>query len=232
MYKYIVKCEQCNREFEFMLKNRIAYKRRFCNDCKIEKRREAGRLGAKTTNFIRSNEEIYNSVKAIIRDEYNVTGRTLTLKEACSLIKMSNKTFTKFSIETGIKFSDIIKELNIMPSGMSKFQKSVLVFTHQIYPDLEIISEKTFDDLINPLTGCKLRVDIYIPSLMLVIECDSKQHDNSEHYFNTVASENGFANCIQTDAIKNEYFSKKSITIVRIPYKRKITKQYILQCLS
>lgn len=232
MYEYNCICEKCGSEYSFCTKNKSHYKRRYCNECLSIQKKKAGMLGAKVTNPNRSSLEVLGMIKNAIRNEYNTSSRTLTTKEVCATVGISTKTFIKASKELGIKYTDIISELEIPPSGLSKFQKSVLIYVHEIYPNHEIISEKTFNGLINPNTGCKLKVDIYIPTLRLAIECDGKQHYHSEHYFNNLATQNGFVNCFMTDNLKNEYFKKELINIIRIPYNRKITKQYIINCLN
>ena len=109
----------------------------------------------------------------------------------------------------------------------SKFSQKVLFLLSEIYQDYKIVEEKTFDNLINPKTGYKLRLDFYIEGLDIAIECDGKQHQEKEHYFNKKVLEQGHTPSYITDKIKEEYCLKNGIKLIRIPYNKNITMDYI-----
>lgn len=125
-------------------------------------------------------------------------------------IGISSKTLTKFSITT--------TEVNQLHgySNSNYFERQVLKYLQSKYPNYTVLREYTFPDLI--YKGL-LRIDFYIPELALAIESDGAQHwDTSHHYY----SEEG----ILRDAIKAEYLKNNNINLIRIPYKRKLSKVY------
>lgn len=61
----------------------------------------------------------------------------------------------------------------------------------------------------------ELSFDFYIPSKNLLIEYDGKQHFEPVEYFGGVEY---FEECTHRDVIKDEYATKFSITLLRIPY--------------
>lgn len=230
MYMLNLKCEKCNKEFIKIVKYK-SYKSRYCDKCLPIIKFEVGQKGALSSNPIRNEDDTFDEFKQTIVSFYNANNRAPTYREVCKEMHISNKTMTKILKAKNSLFSEILNQLNIKNSGLSKFQKSVISIMHEIYPDTEIISEKKFDRLVNPYTGCNLRIDIYIPSLKLAIECNGKQHDDINHYYNKVTINNGNTPCYVTDDIKKQFCISNGIELVIIPYKRIITKKYIEGCL-
>lgn len=113
---------------------------------------------------------------------------------------------------------------------ISKGEEKIRKILNQL--NIQFITQKTFEDCINPDTGHKLLFDFYIPSQNTLIEYDGEQHFNS-------TSEKGFfpqekVKEIQNrDKIKNEWCNQKHITLIRIPYTDydALNKDYLLNLL-
>lgn len=72
-------------------------------------------------------------------------------------------------------------------------------------------TEKTFDDLINPKTGRKLRYDFFIPELNMVIETHGVQHYKPiEHW----QGKEGYEEQVYRDRIKEEYLIENKIKYI------------------
>ena len=68
--------------------------------------------------------------------------------------------------------------------------------------------------------GYPLRIDFYIPELNLFIEADGTQHcDPSNPWYNEYY--------VECDNLKTEYCNKVG-TLIRIPYSKNITTEYVL----
>lgn len=77
--------------------------------------------------------------------------------------------------------------------------------------------EVEFDDLINPNTKYKLRMDFYIPSKNVCIEFDGKQHFEYSEDFDK-GDVTKFEKRQYLDSIKNQYCIDKGIKLIRISY--------------
>lgn len=80
---------------------------------------------------------------------------------------------------------------------------------------INYITQKTFEDCINPKTGYKLRFDFYIPYINLCIEYDGELHYKSVEYF---GGDESLEKNIFLDNIKNEYCKNNNISLIRISY--------------
>lgn len=79
--------------------------------------------------------------------------------------------------------------------------------------------EKIFKSLINPLTGCNLRFDFYIPSRKMLIEYDGIHHTKQLKFVSLETFEAQKAR----DIVKNDWCVSNEYKLVRIPssqYKR------------
>ena len=81
--------------------------------------------------------------------------------------------------------------------------------------NIEFIKEHTFDDLLSPFTGKKLRFDFFIPSSNVVIEFDGEYHftESKWHHRQRPLNEIQFL-----DKFKEEYLLSKNIDVIRIHY--------------
>lgn len=89
--------------------------------------------------------------------------------------------------------------------------------------NINYISEKKFENLRNPFTGKKLRYDIFIPELNLVIEIDGEQHVIPIERFGGLEAlhKNKYR-----DFLKNKYVMNNSLKMFRIPlYDKKLKKK-------
>lgn len=82
-----------------------------------------------------------------------------------------------------------------------------------ISKSIKFEQEKTFDDLINPKTGRKLRYDFYLPEHNLVIETHGAQHYKPINHW---GGEKEFKKQIYRDNIKIEYLKEKNINFIII----------------
>ena len=77
--------------------------------------------------------------------------------------------------------------------------------------------EKTFKDYINPVSGYKLRFDIYIEHLNCCIEFDGIQHYKETEFFGGIA---GLEQSKYRDNLKTKYCEKNNIKLIRIKYNK------------
>ena len=90
------------------------------------------------------------------------------------------------------------------------------VMTLLLEHNVSFEEQKTFDDLINPLTNHKLRFDFYLTKENIVIEYDGKQHNPAfkpHGFFN----EERLKDLYFRDEVKNNYCKTHNITLIRIP---------------
>lgn len=78
--------------------------------------------------------------------------------------------------------------------------------------NIPFVREKTFDGLVAPDGGRKLRFDFYIPSMNACIEFDGLQHVIDTPYFG------GLDYIKQRDKLKNDFCLENGISLYRIPY--------------
>ena len=68
--------------------------------------------------------------------------------------------------------------------------------------------------------GYKLRFDIYLKNENILIEADGSQHyDLNNPNYSQYQQE--------CDDIKNDWCLKNNVRLIRIPYTRKVTKEYV-----
>lgn len=97
--------------------------------------------------------------------------------------------------------------------------------------NISYIQEYTYEDCMNPKTGCRLRFDFYLPDYNCCIEYDGEQHFKIGTGWN---DEDSFKDLQKRDKIKNQYCKDNNIKLIRIPYTdlRKINKEYILSLIK
>lgn len=148
-----------------------------------------------------------------------------TMVSVCKQLKCSNKTMIKALKKEETTFSTLVNTYCTVKCK-SKFQSAILLTLHEVYPNVEIVTEKYFDDL-RSSKGYLLKVDIYLPTLNTVIECDGEQHNNANHYYNILAAKAGHCTSIESDILKQEYCNNNSINLIRIPYTKNVTVDYV-----
>lgn len=85
---------------------------------------------------------------------------------------------------------------------------------------IKYISQKSFDDCINPRTGRKLFFDFYLPDYNCCIEYDGEQHFESKSEYSSPGwrTEKNLVETQYRDSIKNNYCKEHNIKLIRIPY--------------
>lgn len=87
------------------------------------------------------------------------------------------------------------------------------------------IREKTFDGMVSPYSGNKLRVDYYIPSLNLAVEYNGRQHYMFiEHYHKDLK---GFKESRLRDKAKRDFLIKNGIPLIIWRYDEPVTKEKV-----
>lgn len=127
---------------------------------------------------------------------------------------------------------DGLENKNVISCGcvFSKGEQKILDILQDI--NIPFITQKTFNDCINPDTNKKLRFDFYLPDYNCCIEYDGEQHFK---YSNTGWNiKEQYEKTKYLDSIKQKYCEQNNIFLVRIPYTEydKIDTNYIIKCIS
>jgi len=96
--------------------------------------------------------------------------------------------------------------------------------------DFQYKKEVTLEGLVNPKTEKKLRIDFFIPEINLYIEYDGKQHLKFSK--KGIFTEEKFRELKLRDKIKDDYFKKHKLTLLRIKYPEKeldVLENYLLK---
>ena len=140
-------------------------------------------------------------------------GKYLTLVEILKGIGRSSRTISKF----GISIKEIQESLGIVKSK-SHFESAIYSILVKEFDN--VICEVTSEDLVSP-KGYPLRIDFYIPELNLYIEADGNQHtDPNNPWYNEYY--------VKCDQLKTAYCNKVG-TLIRIPYSKNVTTEYVLK---
>lgn len=90
--------------------------------------------------------------------------------------------------------------------------------------NIEYLSEKTFEDCINPLTNVRLRYDFYLPNYKekgLLIEAMGIQHEKPIRFYNAITEEEAIIKFEQQkyrDELKRKYAEDNGIELLYIWY--------------
>lgn len=158
----------------------------------------------------RTKDELISDICDLIKSE----GTYLTKSDITTKLKVSSKTLNKFRIS-------ILKLNNLcdMKKPASVFELKVFEVLKQIYENYKIDSQVTFDDLVSP-KNWKLRFDFAVKSLKIIIEADGNQHNDSSHYMSTDYT-------VECDRLKESWCLLNGYKLIRIPYTRKVTFEYV-----
>lgn len=224
-------CEICNREFTvpYVGENNKSVIVKTCGDCysEVKKRSALTRVNG-GVNL----DELFESFKLTIVEIYNNTSVVPTKEQVIKKLSVSSKTVNKMFKGKDINYNTLCDNLGLKKTGRSKFQQNVLLCLHELYKGHAIVSEKHFDNLVNPRTNAYIYIDYFIHALNLAIECDGAQHSDKNHYYNSLASNNGWTSVMDTDKIKDDYCSSNNIKLIRIPYTRNVTLEYVSQYIN
>lgn len=171
--------------------------------------------------------EVVDKIEQYIIEKYTILGVVKTLEESCKETHISVKTFYKYAKQCNITYDEILSKNNISKPH-SKFQTTITNYVKQFYNNkYQICEEKVFKDCVNPTTNYPLRFDIFIKDINTVIECDGVQHNNKDSYYNNLVLKSGHTPTYITDKIKENYCKEHNIKMIRIPYIKCVTKEYV-----
>lgn len=202
-------CTNCSISFSLIYTDKRGYKSiidtKYCSkSCATQHMRGVDKetLVSKAIDFVRE------------RNEY------CTTTDICLGTGHSSKTFIKH----GISIKALNEEVGFN-SPKSTFHNKVGEFLKDEFTNVE--TEKSFEGLVGT-KGHPLRVDFFLPEINTAVEADGSQHKDPNHPWRewnngTVAS---------YDELKNRYFEERGITLVRIPYKRNLKKNDLLNRLE
>ena len=95
----------------------------------------------------------------------------------------------------------------IKDHSKSNFQQMIATKLQEIYPLRIILEEVTIPET-------RLKLDFFIPSLKIAIECQGKQHTEFiPHFHKTII---GFINQQRRDSLKQKFCVQNNITFVEI----------------
>lgn len=204
-------CEFCGREFTLSHKlygkdkdKIIKYCSKSCATSAVRKQ--------KRVNFY-SKKELVRHIEQVIQENNRYT----TVQEVVDKLHISRKTLTKYNVSV----LQINKSLGFK-KPQSMFEHLVGVYVDEMFENVEY--QKTFSDCLSP-KGYELKYDFYIDTCNLLIEADGTQH-----YDKTNPNYSEYANVC--DRIKDKYALDNHINLIRIPYTKQVTKQYVLNYLG
>lgn len=211
-------CIICGKIFTYK-----SYKKKCCGQkCLSEYRRKLS-----TAQHNLDYDKVVGKIENHIVDIYKKSGIMKTLEESCKETHISVKTFYKYAKQYNISYNDILFKNNISKPH-SKFQTAITSYVKQYYADkYHVYEEKIFKDCINPNTNYPLRFDIFISDINTAIECDGTQHNKKDSYYNNLVLESGHTPTYITDEIKEKYCQQHNIKLIRIPYIKCVTKEYV-----
>lgn len=204
MKKNIFTCKYCGKEF---IPNYSLSKKRILHFCSKSCKTKFQKQG------YYNKTQLENSIKKIIKE----AGRYMTVKEVIDKLNISSKTLSHFNIS----ILSLNRELN-MKKPQSMFEYYVGVYLDEIFKDVQ--SQVTFDNCVSP-KGYLLKFDFFSKSNNIIVEADGNQHKNKNHYFSSEYT-------LECDKIKEDFCRKMGINLIRIPYNRQVTKEYIMKYLN
>lgn len=208
----------CGKIFQYR-----GYKKKCCSEECLHKYK----VNLTTKQHGLTYDSTIKKVEQYLIENYRNDGSVKTLEECCKNVHISVKTFYKYSKKYHTSYNDLLSKNNI-PKLHSKFQTTVTKFVRQYYGvQHQIAEEYSFQDCINPRTNYPLRFDIFVADMGIAIECDGVQHNVKNSYFNNLVLNAGYTPTYETDKIKEEYCKKHNITLIRIPYVKCITQEYV-----
>lgn len=167
-------------------------------------------------------EEIDRQVIAIF-DKYGFISKSL-IDDECDFTYQALKPYYKNKNQ----LSKMLGVDNAFCDKSSSKARVIHLILYDLYDEIE--TEQTWDWLINDRTNKHMYVDFFIPSINTAIEFDGKQHFNYfERYHKTYE---GFLNSVYRDKLKDRLLNENGIRLIRISYKDKISKSYILNLLD
>lgn len=209
-------CEFCEEEYQNVYfsahKNPYTMPTRFCSKSCAGKHGYLTRKG-NIDKPLPTKEVILEEIRDCIQSK----SRYCTSNEIRNHINRSSKTLVNLGIsitEENAKYG--------YTNHFSAFERSVGEVLSCNFDVVEV--QKKFDGLVGS-KGHPLRVDFYLPDYGLAIEADGEQHYRPDRNW-FFGSSNGTVQ--EYDEIKDNYFENSDMNLVRIPYKRRVSEDYVM----
>lgn len=204
-------CGWCTKEFK------VSYKRsgtpEFCSKT----------CAAHSSRTTWTKETLAHAALNLLVNQYTANKHILSQQELFAQLHVSSKTWNKMHLS----LRHLLNSLGIA-KVKSKFQANVTEIVRKLYQGFDVFVEYDFDGmLLNPKTNKALRVDIFIPTCGLVVECDGIQHVQQDHCWNDLAITSGYTPSYVTDEIKEKWLCERGYRILRIPYSRTVNENFI-----
>lgn len=152
--------------------------------------------------------------------------RYITTLELAMELGVSRSLFDLEKSKEKLNIQLINYEYGFSTDGKS-FEMLIAEYLQELYPEDEIIMQKSFDDLRseNRKANGKLRYDFFIERLSLLIEVDGPGHwDPNCHYYSDEV--------IRRDNLKNKYAEDNGYFLIRIRYNGNYTKKDLEEVIS
>jgi hypothetical protein len=169
----------------------------------------AGKL--KGGEFHRKSDLVNKAVETIKK-----AGRYMPHDEMVFALGVSSKTLVAYGVST------------LMCNKQAGFKKPSRVFESKVYEALctrfnHVATEATFPECKSP-KGYPLRFDFYVESESLLIEADGSQHKAGHPWHREYH--------LQCDGIKDAFAADNGMRLVRVPYSKRVTPEYVFRFLE
>jgi len=182
---------KCDNTFEMMINNHVNAKQG-CPKCRINSRKN-------NQYWVEKCIEIWGNDYKILKDVKNVHQKVEILHVICNKTHMKNMN-SFIHGKRGCPYCT--KDIKYSENYISKYLESKSILFER---------EKTFDNLINPKTGRKLRFDFYLPKFNMIIETHGVQHYKPiDHWHGQI----GFEEQIYRDELKMKYAKENNIKYI------------------
>lgn len=156
--------------------------------------------------------DLANKVVELIRQ----AGRYLSKDEVVEALGISSKTLVAYGVST------------LMCNKDAGFKKPARAFENKVQEALcqrfgSVESEVIFPGCDSP-KGHPLRFDFYVASEALLIEADGSQHKEGHPWHREYHS--------TCDGIKEAFATARGLRLVRIPYSKRVTPEYVFRFLE
>lgn len=187
---------KCGRVLEMTMNNHLNHK----NGCKF-----CSKYSLKSNDHWKSKcVEIWGDEFEILQEVNNVWDKVKVKHKLCGEILLKD-------------MSNLIHNKRGCSICSKKEYGSIYIKNFLDKENIKYEQEKKFDDLINPKTGRKLRLDFYLIDMNIAIEVDGLQHYKPILHW---GGEKEFIKQIYRDNIKELYLKSKGIKLIRINNKQ------------
>ena len=148
-------------------------------------------------------------------DAVKAAGKYLTKEQIMDALLISSKTLTAYGVST------------LACNKTAGFNRPARYFENLVFEILskrfKVMREVSFDGCVSP-KGALLRFDYFVEDEGLLIEADGSQHKAGHPWHRDYHS--------VCDATKQEYAKANGLRLVRIPYTKRLTPQYLFNALE